>query len=189
MATDAPQYDYVRNGPWRDGRQLVVRLDDTELPDYCLKTNQPTGGATETVRLERTRNYLLLVLLLGAIGHAIAKSQNTEGVTVSLPLSEEWRQKRRRRKQIGWAIVIAGVLALFGGMYGYSKASVSGAVAFGSGFWYWLSLSGAVVALVAAFYLVFVDRSGIKLVTLTDEYVWLSGAHPDFLGRFPSWKA
>jgi hypothetical protein len=187
MTTDP--LDFETNGPWRDGRQLVVRLNVSQLPAYCVKSNRPSDGHTLHVDLEWKPGYLVWVLLLGVIGHFIAQSNPTHRASLDLPVAAGWTARKRKQKYIGWGLVVLGMATLILATIGYSMLMSAGAADVSSGTILLFALGGPLVSVAGAVYLFIAGRPLVQLRDAADDYLWLSGVHPEFLARFPPWKA
>ncbi|MBX9401292.1 hypothetical protein K4L06_08190 [Lysobacter sp. BMK333-48F3] len=58
----AAQAEDDRNGPWRDGADLVVR-HDARLPQRCIKCNAPSGALKRRRYYWHNGGYYLLILI------------------------------------------------------------------------------------------------------------------------------
>jgi uncharacterized membrane protein len=100
-----------------------------------------------------------------------------KNATVHIALTDEWFARRRTRMIIAWGIVLASIAAIVGGIALSDTLGDATAIPILGGIV--LFLGGLIYGLMAC-----------RLVTparITDEYVWVSGVHPDFLNRLEIW--
>jgi hypothetical protein len=158
------------DGVWRSGKRLVVRVG-AQLPDRCVKTNEPVNGQWVELRLSWHHPVLYLVLFVNIIVYLIVANFLSKSVTLKVGISDRALASRRNAIAITWALVVGGVALVVAGSLNQS------AVPFLMGL---LAMPFA-----AAVYL-----WGVKLVTPTrieDGYVWIAGVHPDYLALLPEW--
>jgi hypothetical protein len=156
---------------WRNNRRLVARTE-TVFPDRCIKCNAPAGG----FRLKRTlywmhpAYYLLILcnLLILLIVHLIVRKK----AVVHIGLCVQHRSKRKQGMLIGWSGVALGIILI-----------TCGAV-ISSG---WCALAGILVLLGGGIIGAVMART-VGPTKIEKEYVWLTGAHRDFLAELPEWN-
>jgi hypothetical protein len=165
---------------WRDGAKLVIRRGE-QFPDRCVKTNHPAHGR----RKQHTVSWadplaivaflpLLFVPFLGDIlCHFLMMGAEDE--TLSVGLSEEWSRKRIAVILGTVWVVIASLMFILLGL-----ANLPGLEP-------WLLIGFGALLLIVA--LVFCVKVSTLLVAtrITEHYLWLRGAHPDFLAGLPEW--
>lgn len=98
-------------GIWRD-RKVVVMGVRAELPDRCIKCNEPTHG----VRLKRQLYWhhsalYLLVIFPGLLIYAIVAMAVRKRATIHVGLCEKHRGRRWMHIGIAWALFLGGVAA------------------------------------------------------------------------------
>ncbi len=113
-------------GLWRDGELLVMRLHERTFPARCVKTNETFGGAPTRLDIDWIPNRGMWLFMLGAVGHAIAKSMFGKTISVELPVSQQWLSKRSRTSNVGWAMILGGMCCLVLGTVAYVGAMASG---------------------------------------------------------------
>ena len=160
---------------WRDGHLLVMRKG-TELPDRCLRCNEPAEG----YRLRRTlawhRPGWYLLIFLHIIIYIIVALCVRWTARVSAPFCPRHRSKRRRAIAVGWLGSLAGIgLIVFGVS---SDPSSNNAIASGIGILLFLAslISGVVIS-----QMVVPQR-------IDKNFVWLKKVSPDFLAALPEWR-
>ena len=162
-------------GLWRKGRLLVMHKE-APLPDRCIKSNQPAFGR----RLKRKLNWhhpgAYVLIFLSVLIYVIVALIITKRATIHIGLSEAWHVRRRTATIIGWSLVLVGVGAFVVGFYVVDSYPLFvGLIALGViGM-----LGGAIYGLVAA--------RMVAPTRIAGDYVWLKGAHPDFLRALPDW--
>jgi hypothetical protein len=159
---------------WRDGKLLVMRKG-AELPYRCIKTNAPAD-----VWLKRELSWapwwvlalLLMSLPIGLIAYLLAGKR----ARIRVGLCERRRAARVRAIWIAWLLALLGIgLMICGGVFADQQPNLPLVYLFPAGF---LSL---LVGLLMGATLPHVVRAA----KITDDYVWLKGAHPDYLAALP----
>jgi hypothetical protein len=154
---------------WRQNKRLVTRTR-TIFPNRCVKCNAPAN-----FRLKRTLYWVhpayLLLILCNLIVLIIVYLIVRKKAEVEIGLCEAHRAKRKYGIATIWSSVAVGLLVLC-----YGAVNNSG----------WGILIGVVIMLAGAI------TGGVmaRLLTPTKidkEYVWLAGAHRDFLADLPEW--
>ncbi len=159
-------------GLWRDGPLLVIRKG-TELPDRCLRCNEPARG----YRLKRTlswhRPIWFVLAIFNLILYVIVALCVRWTAKVSAPFCPLHRSKRRRAIAIGWLGSLAGI-----GLLGIGASDPDYAVAI---------LVGAFLFLGC---LIFgVIQSQLLVPKRIDKnFVWLKKVSPDFIEALPDWR-
>ena len=91
----------------RQGKTLV-REKDAELPNRCVKSNEPTQR-----RLKRSLSWhhpaLILLVFAGVLIYVIVALVMRKQATIHIGLSDAWFQKRRRTILISWGIVLLSI--------------------------------------------------------------------------------
>ncbi len=166
---------------WRDGALLVV-CPTTVLPRRCVRSNEPAVGKPIRMACDRTPPVLVLVLLPTMclfppviLVYVLIALVCKWSFTVRLPLGRSWRSRRRMAYGAGLAAAFALIAILV--WWGQTKAN--GAP--------WAAVIAAMVGLLAV-----IIWAVVRSVVLTQQrtrrgYVWLKGAHPDYLAQLPDW--
>jgi hypothetical protein len=162
-------------GVWSDGRYLIM-WKDAELPDVCVKSNQPANGGRLKRNLSWHHPAVYLALLANLIIYVILALVLRKTAVIEIGLSEEWFARRRRAIAIGWLSVVSGIGAMIAGI-----ALVDRHDEFG-----WMILGGLLVTLFGAIYGLLKARM-VAPIRITDEYVCLKGVHSDYLDALPQY--
>jgi len=165
--------DPEEGGVWRDGSRLVM-LKTAELPDKCVKSNEPAHGR-QLKRKLHWHHPLIYVAVLQLMIYVILAIIFTRRATIYIGLSERWFRKRRRAILIGWVAALSG-LALIAAPFIVSGNDADPYVVVG----------GFLVFLVGAIYGGMASRM-VVAVRITKTHVWLRGIHPQYLAELPAW--
>ena len=160
---------------WREG-SLLVMDKDSQLPDRCVKSNQPADGFTLKRELAWHPQYLYLFLLASPIIYIIIAVCTQKKAKISIGLTREWGARRRWRILIAWIAAIGGIVVMVIGIAGANGNSPV----------VWLVPAGIIGCLGAIVY----GIVGTRLVVptrITDTHVWLKGVHPDYLATLAEW--
>jgi hypothetical protein len=159
---------------WRDGNQLVMSWD-AQLPYVCIKTNRPAD-----VWLPRTVSWYpkwtLFLVPLGALVFFIVAGLLRKQAKIRVGLCEARRAARVRTIVMAWVGSLLGLGFLVGASIWADRQPSSPApmlMVFGIALFFISALFGALKPrIVSAGY-------------MTVDYIWLKGAHPSYLARFP----
>jgi hypothetical protein len=167
-------------GPWvfQKGKLLVMHKH-AELPDRCVKTNQPVNG----LRLRRNLSWhpplLYLVLFIGIPFYIIVAIALSKKATIELGLCKPKIRKRRWAILISWLLAFLGIF-VFGSFYLISDPHVRE-------IWMgWAVSLGLLIFLSAVVYGIIASNI-VTATRITKDYVWLKGVHPDYLAELPVW--
>lgn len=156
---------------------MLVMHRNAELPDRCVKSNEPANGRKLKRKLTWHHPAVFLALLANLLIYAILASVLSKRATIYIGLSEKWFAKRRRRMLISWLIVLVSC-----GIFGVAIAMID-------------QLEDVapllmVLAFIGALFSGIYGLIACRLVhpkKMTDEHIWLKGVHPDFLRSLPAW--
>ena len=161
-------YSYPGAGIWRQGSVLVFHKSAT-LPDRCMRCNAPALGTRVNKTLYWHHPALALLILLGVLIYAIVAMVVRKSAKVSLGFCDLHKSRRTTMLITGWLLFALSIAAFI---------VAAGANAGG------LALVG--VALLFATIVVFLLAGRfIQVKKIDDQYVWLKGVHPEYLGEFP----
>jgi hypothetical protein len=165
----------VVGGLFRE-RNVLVMHKQAQLPDVCIKSNQPTQG----YRLKRSLSWhhpgVYLALVAGVLIYIILAMILRKQATIYVGLSEEWIRKRRNAMIVSWCSFLGGTAIAIASL---AFDAPGRHVEWGFIVGFFVAVIGGIYGLIAA-----------RLVApkrITDEYVWLKGVHPDFLAALPAW--
>jgi hypothetical protein len=160
-------------GIWRDGKKLVMTRT-AELPNVCVKTNQPADGWLR--RKMQWHHPALYALAVSPIIYIIVALIVRQRADIRVGLCAE-RFKRRR-----WAMAGAWLVALIG--IGLCILGVRMSAPGPNDVPPFLILGGILVVIIAAIVGITLTRV-VHPERITKDYVWISGVHPEFLASFP----
>lgn len=160
----------VVHGVWRSGKRMVM-AEDAELPDRCVKTDQPADGEWADIRLQWHHPALYLVLLVNLIVYIIVAYLASTRVIVHVGITLPVLASARRARRLTWALLLAG----------FALCTVAAVTSFPLLLW----PGGALMVLsIPVFFL----RGRLIWATRIEHgYVWIAGVHPDYLARLPEW--
>lgn len=164
------------SGVWRSGKILVMHRD-AQLPDICIKSNEPTQGYRLKRKLVWHHPAIALTILLNVIIYIIVAAIVSKRATVMIGLSPQWQAIRRRRISIGWGGFLGG-LVLAG--VGLAMLGPRGA---GNTVGPFLMIGGFIVSFSLGIYGLFAARL-ISPRKIDNQYIYIKGACPEFLDRF-----
>ena len=174
---DSPFADGTKPaGLWQQGNLLV--LDKfAQLPDRCVKSNEPAGR-----RLKRNLYWhhpaVYLAILLHLFIYVILALILRKTATIHIGLSDHWFAKRRRAILISWILVLLSIVLVVIGAMNVNSGDDFGLV--------WLIPVGIFLFIGALLYGLIAARM-VVAKRINDRYVWLKGVHPDFLADLPPW--
>ncbi|NJN57966.1 MAG: hypothetical protein HC879_10940 [Leptolyngbyaceae cyanobacterium SL_5_9] len=162
---------------WR-ARNLLVMRRGAQLPDRCVKTNQPAKGKRFKTTLYWHHPAIYLLLLLNVLIYIIVAITVRKKAVIHIGVTEEVLQKRGRAILWGWGAGIAGVVLFFSALAIPSGSAVGGLFALLSPF----LILGGLIGGIARSTLISVDR-------IEDEYVWIRGVSKEYLALLPEWNS
>ncbi len=162
------------NDMWRLGKLLIVRKN-AKFPNRCIKTNVPT-----TRRLKRKLVWhhwaYYLIILLNIIIYVVVALIVQKRATIYVGLSEQQIRKRRWIILTAWLSVFLGFGMIIIGILGSPNTTWSLVV----------FLTGIAVFFFGILFGLFGSRIVVP-TRITDDYIWLKGACPEFLAELPVW--
>ena len=164
------------HGLWRDGKLLVVRKT-VELPDRCVKSNQPANGYRLTRKMYWHHPAIFLSIFAGLLIYVILALVLRKHAEVRIGLSDEWVSKRRFAIITGWGLSL-GSIGLFVGSI-MAERILGDAVP-------WCVVLSVVVFFGGIIYGLIRSRM-VAAARITDDMAWLKGVHPEFLAELPEW--
>lgn len=162
------------HGVWRDGKRLVMS-HDAQLPFVCIKTNLPADNWLRR-KLYWHNPWIYLLLLVSIWVYVIVALIVRQKADIQVGLCRA--QTVRRRWVIAWAWIafLLGIVLAIGGIANSQPPNNNGWI---------ISLAGLIVLLGGAILGVVLARI-VAPIRITKEYVWIKGAHPDYLASLPA---
>lgn len=99
------------SGCWRDGDAVVVRRPDAELPDRCVRCNEPASGFRLSRKLQWHHPAVYVALVISPIVYVIIALIVRKTTTVRVGLCPRHRARRRNGMLIGWLGTLLAVAA------------------------------------------------------------------------------
>lgn len=162
-----------------NGRVLVVNKLVALPTEICIKSNEKAAG-TLFRRLYWHHPAVYIALLANILIYALLAVMLTKKAEIDVGLSDEWFSKRLFRIITAWVILLACCCG-FG--YGVVELSRPGAA---EGLWIAVMLGSLLLGVITAIAGILSTRI-VYPHKITDEFVFLRGANPDFARRFPKW--
>jgi hypothetical protein len=167
----------VDSGLYRKGRLLVMHKQAV-LPDVCIKSNQPAHGRRLKRKLSWHHPAIYLALVAGVPIFVILALVLRKQATIYTGLSEPWFRKRRWAIFGGWASFLIGLALIIGAAVSADRHPTAA-----------LAIPVGVVVMLGGMIYGSVVARIVSPKRITDDYVWLAGAHPDFLADLPPWPS
>lgn len=169
---------------WRDGDLLVV-CRGAVLPDRCVKTDRTPDRHAQHAYFAFSYWYLIL-LPWPPFTFVVLFMIWWRCVDLRLPLTEEHYRPRQRAR---WKVLVMAAPATVAVIFVLVSTSVESKFPFMA-----LNRPAGAIALVAGSMLLIAasayhsaHATVLKRVRWMYGFVWLAGAHPDFLARLPEW--
>ncbi len=161
---------------WRSGKILVMHKE-AKLPDRCIKTNGPADHWLKR-KLSWHHPAIFITILAGALIYIIIAVVASKSATIHIGLSNAARSRRRYAILFGWLTGLSSLVMMGFGISIYSATE--------PGLFMLLFFSGLVFGLVGIVWCSQI-ASCVTPSKIDKEYVWLKGAHPDYLNELPEW--
>jgi hypothetical protein len=165
-----------QGGVWRSGRLLVMRRD-AQLPPICIKSNEPATGWLKR-KLSWHHPLVFAALLLNVLAYIILALVMRKQATIYVGLSDEHFRRRRRAIVIGWLLALSGIGLFVAGI------ALAANVPRGEDMVFLVFTTAMIVLVVGCVW----GIRGAQIVApkrINDSFLWLKGAAPAFLERFP----
>lgn len=178
--TASEQFDEIilSLGIWKDGKDLVVDLDESEFPLRCVKRNVPVQTLTP-MRLQWTTASLIVTLLVGAL---FSEMFWGEVVDVNVGLSPELKRRQKVLTGLGWSLVFGGIIGMF-----LSVVAMVFQVINPLGPLKYLPVILPLFSVLGLPLLVIGTIPWLRVRKWGDDHVWISGVNPDYLKSLPDW--
>jgi uncharacterized membrane protein len=173
---EPPQWE---GGLYRKGKQLVMHKR-ANLPDRCVKSNQPADGRRLQRNLSWYHPLIYLTLVVSPLVFIIVAYVLRKQATIHVGLSKPWFRKRRRALLIGWLMALLGLAIVVASIMMISNPR-------GQTPWAGWGIPLGIVMLIGAGIYGSMASQMVSPVRITDDYVWLKGVHPDYLADLPPW--
>ena len=98
---------------WRLDKKILIMAPDSELPDRCVKCNEPADEPTKPRKVYWHHPGYYAVLLINVILYAIVALIARKTATVNPGLCARHKQRRARGIMLAWGSIVLGVMAMF----------------------------------------------------------------------------
>ncbi|HLO86652.1 MAG TPA: hypothetical protein VK203_16865 [Nostocaceae cyanobacterium] len=158
-------------GVWRSGNLLVIHKN-AQLPNRCIKTNQPANG--QRFRAELYWHHLLIYILLPVylLLYIIVGGIFQKKAIVYVGLTQKILQKHKRDIFICRIVTILGIGTFFQGTT-YKNLLM-----------FFLGLALILGVLIWAF----VKLKIVSVERIEGDYIWLRGVCQEYLDMLPPWS-
>ncbi len=174
-------------GLWRDGDLLVARINNHRFPPRCLKTNEFYDGPPTRFEVHWVSHSLKWGLLFGLFGRAVARAIAGAVITLQLPLSQRWLAGRKRASQIGWSLIVGGMVSMVLAVVAYVFASLVHAITYATVWPVLFVLACPIISIGGVIYLAVRCGRMVSLRRVKDGHAWIGKVHPHFLASLPPW--
>jgi hypothetical protein len=158
-------------GPWRDGKYLVVRQDGL-MPDACIKCGgEPTTFIRKTLTWHHPAIYL--TILIGVLIYVIVALVVRKTAKLQVPVCSVCNARRKRNLAIGWLSFVLSIVLFIAAANVVESDTVRG----------WVLFTGFALLLFSLIWAV-----GIQFILakkITDEFVWITKAGKKVLEPLP----
>lgn len=159
------------DGVWREDK-VVVLARDHELPDRCVKCNEPADEPTKTRKVYWHHPGYYVLLLINVILYVIVALFARKTVDVNPGLCARHKQKRSNGIWLGWGGLVGGFIAMSWAFQNHRP---------GLGLLLLFATLGCVIAGLIMSRIVYAKR-------IDDRYVLLKGCGPAFLEGLPEFR-
>jgi hypothetical protein len=115
-------------GCWRDGDAAVVRPPTAELPNRCVRCNQPTDGFRLEKKLYWHSPILYIAILVSPLIYVVIAMILRKTVTIRFGLCPGHRARRRNGMLIGWLGALLSITACTAGIAADAPEAIFGGI-------------------------------------------------------------
>ncbi|VAX36200.1 hypothetical protein MNBD_PLANCTO02-1220 [hydrothermal vent metagenome] len=164
-------------GIWSKGKILVMDVD-AKLPDICIKTNLPAKGNKIEQKLRWSPLWITLLggALMGLIFSKVA--------IVHVGISKKWQDRRKKKLWIKYGVALFGFILVPLSVTIMNTAGESEFIEIIAALFIPIGIIMCLVGTVLAL----TDKIGLYAKKITDDYIFIKGAHKDYVKRFPQWE-
>lgn len=157
-------------GVWRDGEILVMHKR-AELPDRCMRCNQPANGDRLRRKLSWHKPQWYLLILISLWIYLIVALCVREKATIQAGICQAHRRKRRTGIILAWLCFFGAIVPIVIGADNHDMT--------------WLiSVGSLMIVLSGVLGLVYSNFVGTKKIDA--HYVWLKKVCPEYLAQLPA---
>lgn len=166
---------------FRQGDMVVMhRL--AALPNLCFFNGEPASSEPMSVSLKYDEPWVRMMALFGALIYALFSAAASKTATVNIPVSQTTWDSRWWWTWFCWGLFGVGLLIFVGGCVGLvSNDRGPLASLFGIG------MLVGLLTMIAAPIVGYFSFRQVACYFMDDHYIWMTGAHPNFLAVLPAW--
>lgn len=157
---------------WRLGKAVLIMSRDGDLPDRCVKCNEPADEPTKTRTVYWHHPGFYLFLLINVILYVIVALIARKRVKVTPALCARHKKKRVAGLWVGWGSFIVGFFAMSAAV-GNERFDLALVLLL-------VMLSGIIAGIIMS-RIVYANR-------INDRYVQLRGCGKAFLAELPEFR-
>lgn len=169
-------------GLWRDGNLLVMHKQ-ARLPNLCVKSGVVTNEEGIRRNLQWHPPWIAITILAGLLIYVILALVLTKRATITMPLSEDEKQKRRSWLAVNWIIglgSLALVIGCIGGFTVINRPSDEMSIAL------MLGIVAGIIGMLVALVIGQTVARILKPTKITETHLWLKGVHESILSQLPA---
>lgn len=155
---------------WRF-EKIVILVPDSELPDRCVKCNDPAEQPTKTRKVYWHHPGFYAVLLINVILYVIVALIARKSAEVNPGLCARHKQRRNLGIAIGWGGLLVGIAAMV--VAGRGSPAVVG-----------FSILGILACVIVGLFMARV----VYAKRIDDKYVQLKGCGEPYLDALPEFR-
>ncbi len=161
---------------WRLGKKSLVMHKNAEMPNRCVKSNQPSTRHLKRSLSWHHPGWYALIIVCGLIPYVIAALLVRKTATIYVGLSEEWFARRQRDMLISWTISLLGIAFLITGIALVDESEFAVAM-----------IPLGILLLLGGLIYGVVRVRIVEVKKIKDDYIWLNGCCPEYLDELPEW--
>ncbi|WP_145428588.1 hypothetical protein [Symmachiella dynata] len=161
---------------WRQGNKTLVMHKTAEMPNRCVKSNQPSTRHLKRSLSWHHPGWYVLVLICGLIPYILAALVVRKTATIYVGLSEEWFARRQRAILVSWALSLLGIVLMVTGIALVDTSEFAIAM-----------LPLGVILLLGGLIYGMVKARIVAVKKIKDDHIWLNGCCAEYLNELPEW--
>lgn len=161
---------------WREGKKTLVMHKTAEMPNRCVKSNQPSTRYLKRKLSWHHPGWYALIVVCNMIIYVIAALIVRKTATIYVGLSEEWFARRQRAILISWTLSLLGIALMVTGIALVDTSEFAIAM-----------LPLGVILLLGGLIYGMVKARIVAVKKIKDDHIWLNGCCAEYLDELPEW--